>query len=167
MCIRSFRLICSHWPKEVRVQKADGGSGARGGVETAKAWFPLIFPVSQCVYNSTTAGFHGVPVNELQMPHTRANQGAAVSHHGPQVPPSCTGTLLLFLLQASRFTASAPLPCALLCCAAIISFTRSYNLNLPLQLLSVSYPLLCFRSGPRKRRKRRGRNMRECYYIRT
>lgn len=167
MCIRSFRLICSHWPKEVRVQKADGGSGARGGVETAKAWFPLIFPVSQCVYNSTTAGFHGVPVNELQMPHTRANQGAAVSHHGPQVPPSCTGTLLLFLLQASRFTASAPLSCALLCCAAIISFTRSYNLNLPLQLLSVSYPLLCFRSGQRKRRKRRGRNMRECYYIRT
>lgn len=34
----SFRLICSHWPKGVRVQKADRGSWARGGVETAKAW---------------------------------------------------------------------------------------------------------------------------------
>lgn len=61
-------------------------SWARGG-GTAKAWFPLVFPVSQSVYNSTTAGCHGVTVNELQMPDIRANQGAAVSHHGPQVPP--------------------------------------------------------------------------------
>lgn len=64
-------------------------SWARGG-ETAKARFPLVFPVSQSVYNSTTAGCHGAAVNELQMPDIGANQRVAVSHHGPQVPPSET-----------------------------------------------------------------------------
>ena len=56
-----------------------------------------VFPVSQSVYNSTTAGCHGGNPYELQMPRAGTNQGAAVTHHGPQVPPSATGTLLLFL----------------------------------------------------------------------
>lgn len=64
-------------------------SWACGG-EPVKAWSPLVFPVSQSVYNSTTAGCHGVTVNELQMPGVRANQGEALSHHSPQVPPSET-----------------------------------------------------------------------------
>lgn len=79
--------------------------------------FPLIPRLRSCVYNSTTGCFHGAAVNDLQMPPAEANQGAAVSHRGPQghapryghAPPPHTPSPLLRPLQALGFTVGAPL----------------------------------------------------------
>lgn len=90
MCIRSF---ASFAPTDTRTRVC---KQLRAG-EAPTAGPQHVFPVSQSVYNSTTAGCHGGNPYELQMPRAGTNQGAAVTHHGPQVPPSATGTLLLFL----------------------------------------------------------------------